>query len=210
MGMFPRATMDVMADMSEAFMGWNHAGHSVDYFTWTNLKGSVISIAIGLVLYVVVVRLLLMHKQADGSREYVNRWWKYFDLEDYIYRPVLLSFLPAVFGAICLVLDRLVDILVVVLRKTIYKDSRIYKEMDEGNTVTLALGKMLNKGEALLNKTIWRNKTKKRDFKHLLAMKYTSFKENLGFIERSLSYGLILFCLGLCAVLIYLLVAAFM
>ena len=210
MGMFPRATMDIMADMSEGFMGWNHAGHSVDYFTWINLKGSVISIAIGLVLYVVVVRLLLMHKQADGSREYANRWWKYFDLEDYIYRPVLLSFLPAVFGAICLVLDRLVDILVVVLRKTIYKDSRIYKEMDEGNTVTLALGKMLNKGEALLNKTIWRNKTKKRDFKHLLAMKYTSFKENLGFIERSLSYGLILFCLGLCAVLIYLLVAAFM
>ena len=52
-------------------------------------------------------------------------------MEDYIYRPVLLSFLPAVFGAICLVLDRLVDILVVVLRKTIYKDSRIYKEMDE-------------------------------------------------------------------------------
>lgn len=210
MGMFPHTTMDIMADMSEGFMGWNHAGHSVDYFTWVNLKGSVISIAIGLVLYFVVVRLLLMKKQADGSREYVNRWWKYFDLEDYFYRPVLLKFLPAVLGAVCLILDRLVDIIVVVLRKTIYKDSRIYKEMDEGNVVTLTFGKLFNKGEAILNKTVWHSKTKRIDFKHLLAMKYTSFKENMGFIERSLSYGLILFCLGLCAVLIYLLVAAFM
>jgi hydrogenase-4 component B len=104
----------------------------------------------------------------------------------------------------------LVDIIVVLLRKTVYKDSLAYKEMDEGNTITLALGKMLNKGEAMLNKTIWRKNTKRIDFKHLLAMKYTSFKENMGFIERSLSYGLMLFCLGLCGVLIYLLIAAFM
>jgi hydrogenase-4 component B len=151
-----------------------------------------------------------MNKQSNGSREYVNRWWKYFDLEDYFYRPVLLKFLPAVLGAVCLVLDRLVDIIVVLLRKTVYKDSLAYKEMDEGNTITLALGKMLNKGEAMLNKTIWRKNTKRIDFKHLLAMKYTSFKENMGFIERSLSYGLMLFCLGLCGVLIYLLIAAFM
>ena len=83
MGIFPYATMDVMADMSEGFMGWNHAGHSVDYFTWVNLKGSVISILIGAVLYFGVVRVLLMKKQSDGGQDYVNRWWKYFDLEDY-------------------------------------------------------------------------------------------------------------------------------
>ena len=41
------------------------------------------------------------------------------------------------------------------------------------------------------------------------AMKYVSFKENASFIGRSLSYGLILFCGGMCAILIYLLVAAF-
>ena len=208
-GMFPYATMDVMADMSEGFMGWNHAGHSVDYFTWINLKGSVISIIIGLALYFGVVRLLLMKKQADGSRDYVNRWWKYFDLEDYIYRPVLLKFLPTVCAAICLVIDRLVDGIVVVLRKTIYKDSLIHKEMDEGNTVTYALGSLFNKGTTVLNKTVWRSMPRMTDYRHRFALKYASFKENFGFIERSLSYGLILFCLGLCAVLIYLLVAAF-
>lgn len=209
MGMFPYMTMDKMADMSEGFMGWNHAGHSVDYFTWVNLKGSVISIVIGAVLYLGVIRPLLMKKQEDGSRAYVNRWWKYFDLEDYFYRPVLLRFLPTVCAAVCLVIDRLVDAIVVFLRKTIYKDSLIHKEMDEGNSVTYALGALFNKVEAVLNKTVWRSMPHMTDYRHRFALKYASFKENFVFIERSLSYGLILFCLGLCAVLIYLLVAAF-
>ena len=207
MGMFPYATMDKFADMSEGFMGWDHAGHSVDYFTWVNLKGSVISIVIGVLLYV-VVRKWLMKKQEDGAVVYVNRWWKYFDLEDYFYRPVLLKFLPTVCAAVCLVIDRFVDGWVVILRKTVYKDSLIYKEMDEGNEITYALGTFFNKAEGLLNKTVWRSNPHKIEFTHTFAMKYASFKENFGFIERSLSYGLILFCLGLCAVLIYLLFAA--
>lgn len=210
MGMLPYITMDKMADMSEGFMGWNHAGHSVDYFTWVNLKGSVISIVIGAVLYLGVIRVFLMKKQEDGSKTYVNRWWKFFDLEDYFYRPVLLRFLPTVCATVCLVIDRLVDGIVILLRKTIYKDSPIQKEMDEGNSVTYALGTLFNKGEAVLNKTVWRSMPRLTDYRHRFALKYTSFKENLGFIERSLSYGLILFCLGLCAVLIYLLVATFL
>lgn len=208
LGLLPHATMDKIADMSEGFMGWNHAGHTVDYFTWTNLKGSVISIAIGLVIYFALVRVFLMKKESDGRKVYVNRWWKYFDLEDYVYRPLLLKFIPAVSYAVCLVIDRLVDGAVVALRKTVYRDSLIQKEMDEGNALTYALGMAFNKGESVLNKTIWKHDPKKREFVHLFALKYASLKENFGLIERSLSYGLILFCFGLCAVLIYLLYAA--
>lgn len=208
LGLFPHATMDKIADMSEGFMGWNHAGHTVDYFTWTNLKGSVISIVIGVVIYFALVRVFLMKKEEDGRKVYVNRWWKYFDLEDYVYRPLLLKFIPAVSSAVCLLIDRLVDGVVVALRKTVYKDSPIQKEMDEGNTLTYVLGTAFNKGESVLNKTVWKHAPKKREFVHLFALKYASLKENFGLIERSLSYGLILFCFGLCAVLIYLLYAA--
>lgn len=208
MGILPTITMDKMADMSEGFMGWNHAGHSIEYFTWTNLKGSVISIVIGIVMYFLIVRVLLMKKQQDGSRVYVNRWWKYWDLEDYFYRPILLKFIPAVAGTLCLVMDRLVDGTVVALRKTIYKDSPRQTELDEGNEVTHGIGSMMNKVQGVLNHTIWHNEPKKKDYEHRLAMLFSSFKENVGFIGRSLSYGLILFCLGLCAVLIYLLVSA--
>ena len=208
MGILPKFTMDKMADMSEGFMGWNHAGHSVDYFAWVNLKGSVISIVIGVILYFGVIRVLLM-KREEGQAVYVNRWWKYLDLEDYIYRPILLKFLPTVCAAVCLVIDRLIDGFVIIMRKTIYKDSPVYKEMDEGNTLTYAFGKFFNKLKDVLNKTVWRRKPKQMDFVHLFALRYVSFKENFVFIGRSLSYGLILFCLGLCAVLIYILVAAF-
>ncbi len=210
LGILPYKTMDVIADMSEGFMGWNHAGHQVDYFTWTNLQGSLISIAIGVGIYFFIIRPLLMDKKEDGRRAYANRWWKYLDLEDYFYRPVILKFLPTVCAALCLAIDRLVDGIVVLLRKSVYKDSRIYKEMDEGNVVTFELGRAFNKMQSILNGTVWHNNPSRRDFAHLFAMKYTSFKENFGFIERSLSYGLILFCLGLCVVLIYLLVSAFL
>lgn len=208
MGALPYITMDKMADMSEGFMGWNHAAHRVDYFTWVNLKGSIISILIGVVLYFCVIRLFLMRKE-DEKLVYLNRWWKYLDLEDYVYRPVLLKFLPTICVAICLVIDRLVDGFVIIMRKTLYKDSPIYKEMDEGNSITHACGEFFNKIRDFLNKTAWRSKPKDIDFVHLFALRYVSFKENFTFIGRSLSYGLILFCLGLCAVLIYLLVAAF-
>ena len=208
MGILPGLTMDKMADMSEGFMGWNHAGHSVDYFTWVNLRGSLISIFIGIAIYFLIIRQLLMKKQEDGSRAYVNRWWKYLDLEDYFYRPVLLNILPAIAGTICLMMDRLVDGVVVALRKTIYKDSPRQTELDEGNELTHGIGVLLNKLQEWLNFTIFRSKPKNTDYEHRMAMSFSSLKENAGFIGRSLSYGLILFCLGLCVVLIYLLVSS--
>ncbi len=230
MGLFPNAIMDKLADLAQGFMGLKHAGHEVHYFTWTNLKGSVISIVIGAAVYVVVVRGLLMKKQADGSMVYLNRWPKFIDMEDYLYRPVLLKLLPGICGWICGMLDKLTDRVVrfllaagkaiaggfdiltdgfvVFLRKTVYRDSPKMSELEEGNELTHALGTFLNKSEALLNKTIWRNHPHKKDLEHWFVLKYSAFKENTGFIERSLSYGLILFCIGLCATLIYLLVSA--
>ena len=225
MGIFPYATMDKIAEMGAGFMGISHIEHMVSYFTWTNLKGSVLSIIIGVIVYLCIIRPFFMEtvevsakavarkkgsdKGNPQARQYVNRWWKYLDLEDYVYRPLLLQILPAIFGTICLLIDRLVDGIVVVLRKTIYRDSRIYIELDEGNEITYALGRIFNTTEHILNKSLWRKHPKRRDFVHYFAMRYASFKENFGFIERSLSYGLILFCVGLCAVLIYLLASAF-
>lgn len=208
MGVLPHVIMDKVAVLSESFMGFSHEGHQVNYFTWTNLQGALISLAIGVLIYVLLIRGLLMVKQENGSRRYVNRWCKYLDMEDYIYRPVLLQFLPTVFGFLCRVLDRLVDGIVVLLRMSIYKDSPIRVEPDEGNEVTYGIGTLLNKIQQLLNKSIHRQNPKEKDYVHKAAMAYAGFKENMTFIGRSLSYGLILFCLGLCTVLIYLLVSS--
>ena len=228
-GLLPGRTMNVLADMSQNFMGVSHAGHNVHYFTWTNLKGSVISVIIGIMVYIVVVRGWMMKKQEDGSRVYVNRWSNFFDLENTIYRPVLLNVIPAIAGAVCMIADHVVDVivkllpiagnvqagffdnitdgLIVFLRKTIYKDTLQVGELEEGNEATHAVGTFLNKVESFLNFTIWRKHPHKLDFEHYLVLKYSAFKENSGMISRSLSYGLLLFSLGLCATLIYLLLS---
>ena len=207
MGLFPSRTMNLLADMAQGFMGVAHEEHVVHYFTWANLKGSVISFLIGIGVYFLIVRGVLMKKEADGTTIYVNCWPKWADLEDSWYRPVL-SVLTGVGNGLAGVLDILVDGFVVLMRKTLYRDSHGVMEPEEGNEVTHAFGVFLNRLEDFLNRSVWKNHPRRKDLEHWLVLKYVSFKENTGFIERSLSYGLILFCLGLCGTLIYLLVAA--
>ena len=98
---------------------------------------------------------------------------------------------------------------VVLLRKTIYRDSADRGELEEGNALTHAIGVFLNGLENLLNKTIWKEHEHKKDLEHWFVLRYAAFKENATVIGRSLSYGLVLFCMGLCATLIYLLITAF-
>ena len=231
MGMLPQATMDVMADMAQEFLGVHHAGHAVHYFTWVNLKGSVISVSIGAVLYLTVVRGWMMAKQPDGTTVYVNRWPEWVDLEEKLYRPLLLKVLPGIFGFLCSILDRfwdvavkiargfgalvagildiLVDGSVVLLRNTLYRDSYDWGELEEGNALTHVIGVFLNSLEDLLNKTVWKDHEHKKDLEHWFVLKYAVFKENATVIGRSLSFGLVLFCIGLCATLVYLLFVAF-
>ena len=225
LGMLPGNTMDALADMAQDFLGVHHAGHAVHYFVWTNLKGSVISISLGAALYLTVVRHWMM---VDGT--YVNRWPRWLDLEEGLYRPLVLKILPGLFGRICSILDHFMDVLaaippkvgagiagvldiltdaaVLLLRKTVYRDSPQRGELEEGNALTHVIGVSLNVLEELLNKTIWRHHEHRKDLEHWFVLKYASFKENATFIGRSLSFGLVLFGLGLCATLLYLLVFA--
>ena len=230
MGMLPHGTMDKLADASQEFLGVHHGGHAVHYFTWVNLKGAVISLAIGAALYFLVVRLWMMKTGPDGKKHYCNRWPDWIDLEDKLYRPVLMKILPGVLGFICGILDKFMDVVakvlpaigkvlagildilvdgsVVLLRKTLYRDSADRGELEEGNALTHVIGVTLNGLEELLNKTIWKNHEHKKDLEHWFVLRYNAFKENATVIGRSLSFGLVLFCIGLCVTLIYLLVTA--
>ncbi len=59
------------------------------------VKGALISLAIGAALYIVFIRLVLMKRG-----EYLDRWPKRLDLEDLLYRPLLMRWLPGIFGAV--------------------------------------------------------------------------------------------------------------
>ena len=203
MGFFPGSVMNGLADMGQGFMHVEEA-EKVSYFSFANLKGGVISIVIGVLVYLIVVRLWLIKKE-EGQAVYVNRWYRYFDLEDIIYRPILLRFLPFILGVVCRILDSFVDTVVVVLRKTVFRDSKLPHELEEGTEITHALGSLMNALEKAANATIFRKKKKNVDYEHKYALIHEEFAEDKVIIKRSLSYGLMLFCAGLILTVVYLL-----
>ena len=94
LGFFPYGTMNRIADLSRSFFRIGLPEHNVNYFSLENLKGGGISIGIGALLYLFVVRRLLMNREG----EYLDRWPKWLDLEELLYRPLLCRILPACLG----------------------------------------------------------------------------------------------------------------
>ncbi len=225
-GFFPHGVMEKAARLGENFfymaqgqaaayipaetMAGEGTHHNIMYFSPENLKGGLISILIGAAVYLFFVRKKLMEREGGtGSektvgRKYVNLWPAWLDLEELLYRPVLLKLLPAVFGVLCRIPDSLADGMTSVLRRTIFRNSPLPRERMEGNAFTERVGKALNLAQSIGNRTWHRKKKAHRDYVHLAAMKHAEFKENNLIIRRSLSFGLLLFCVGLTLTLMYL------
>lgn len=244
MGFLPHIVTDRLADMGQEFL-LPASGRMLTllpaaepapeapaaYFSLTNLQGAAISLVIGALVYIVIVRMWMMQKapasgkmsdnydvvsrSAAGSatfvvrrkkaiREYVDRWPGCLDLEDLIYRPVLLKVLPFLFGLICRVLDSLVDGIVVLLRKTIYRDSKLPHELPEGTPLTHMLACIADFFQRFGNRTFRRKKPTAVDYNHKFALLHEEWAENRTLIARSMSFGLLLFCIGLLSMIGYL------
>lgn len=95
LGLSAAWSMNALADLGTDFFHGGEPEHAVHFFAWENLKGALISIAIGAAVYLLIVRKLLMK---DG--QYRDRWPARLDLEEWVYRPLLLRWLPGMLGAI--------------------------------------------------------------------------------------------------------------
>lgn len=196
LGAVPHLTSEPLARLGEAFLGSAGAEEAVAFFSLESLQGALVSLVVGAILYAVVVRGWMMARR-DGGTVYVDRWPRWLDLENLIYRPLLLKVLPLVGGVVFRFLDRLLDGIIVLLRKTIYRDSPLPFELEEGNRLTYALGGLLDSFCALFH-----NRT---NYRHRLALLYADLSEHSMVITRSLSFGLFMACLGLILLLLYLL-----
>lgn len=205
MGFLPGQVMSRIADLGQGFMQVDKEAGKMAWFSFENLKGAAISVIIGAVIYLVIVRLWMMKKE-NGSTVYVNRWNQYLDLENLIYRPILLKALPFVFGVLCRVLDSMIDAVVVFLRKTVYRDSKLPHELEEGTFLTHAGGCFVNGLQSVANATVFRKQPKEVDYEHKFALLQEEWSEDTTIIGRSLSFGLLLFCVGLIITVVYLLV----
>ncbi len=106
LGLTAHLTMDRIADLGQGFFSAQGHAHTVAYLSFENLKGGLISIAIGAALYLVVIRGLLMEADGKGGRRYADRWPAWLDLENLVYRPILQTALPGICGAVFAFIDR--------------------------------------------------------------------------------------------------------
>lgn len=209
LGIVPRLTMDPLADLGQGFLAFDGEVHAVNYFSFENLKGAVISLAIGAFLYVFAVRGYMMKKAEGGERVYQNRFSEKLDLENMLYRPLLLKILPFIGAVLCRIGDSLVDGIIVFLRKTIYKDSPLPHELPEGTPITHLFGEVLDHIAYWIKRVLALHKEEKpvyhRRFEHKFAALHAAISEYNSVIARSMSFGLFLFCVGFLATVIYLL-----
>ena len=84
LGFFPGVLMNGIAELGQGFLHGGAPAHAIAYFSWTNLRGGLISLGIGAVVYFGFIRTVLMR-----GGQYINRWPAWLDLEDGLYRPLL-------------------------------------------------------------------------------------------------------------------------
>lgn len=107
MGLIPGLTYEKVTAFTAASM--NTQPIAVSYFTLENLKGAAISLSIGALVYLLVVRCLLTDRKTGDY----TRATTLLDLEDDVYRPLLnrLAFVGALVARVCYsVTDGLVNV----------------------------------------------------------------------------------------------------
>ena len=199
LGALPGKTLEWLAVQSESFFGQHAPHHAIHYFSMENLEGAAISISIGLVVYLLICRPLLMKKGA-----YLNRWPAKLDLETLLYRPLLMIVIPGIVTGVVRFFAELPENIVMLGRKSIFSHRRTRKEIPVGNAVTWTLGRMLNSVARVLNATFLRRKPMRTDFEVVLAASWHEIKEDTRTLTVSVSFGLLLLCVGLLATCLYL------
>lgn len=229
MGFFPYLTMNRAADLAQGFLHGEMPKHAVHYFSLGNLKGAVISLLIGSLVYFGFIRKFLMGKDEQGRVVYRNVWPGWMDLEELIYRPVLqkaaitlvagvcrlidqmyvtqgiLKGILEVGAFFCRICDHLLDTILLFFRKTTHRSRTERHVYLIGTKLSRTLGKLLDNIVKVLNHTIFRQKPIEHSFVITFAEWEEMIRRTNRLISVSLSFGLMLAAIGFALTLIYLL-----
>lgn len=189
LGFFPGITMDQLADSVMGFMRSGPLHHTVHYFTWTNLKGGLISIGIGIVVYFFVIRKVFMK-----NGEYADLWPKWMDIEVFFAKGVW--GLLAVLGVCAKIFDGFLSEWCTV--------ENLLKGLNELMKLPERLPEAVVK---FLKRTVFKETTERPELElvNKLHAQYDRKVDTLRLIGSSLSFGLLLACVGLILTIVYLL-----
>lgn len=178
--------------------------HAIHWLSFENLKGAAISVTIGIAVYVLIVRGLLMKKE-NGRRVYVNRIPMWLDLEESVYRPVVLVALPFVLAFFSRICDTFIDGIAGFLKATVFAPRKRKMSVWVGTKVTHMLGTAMDGIVSVLNKTLFRNHPITKSFVSVFAVSELEARQTFSLVTGSVSFGLLLAAMGLAISLIYLL-----
>lgn len=193
LGLLPHGLAEPVAALALPFVGGHPFGHAVHYLAWENLKGVAISLTIGMAVYFLFIRLVLMDRKG-AEAVYLERWPRWLSLEERVYRPVirgLYRVLNVVMRAVC---DAL-DFLVLVARRTFLRDSRPRRHRSPRSAMIHAMIHAMTHGGQRTEQEA--------------ADRLGTILDTLRRMEGSLSYALLMACLGLCIVLVCILLYVF-
>ena len=205
LGALPGLLLTPFGAKSASFFGVPALKEAIAYFSAENLQGAAISIIIGAAVYLLIVLPLLTRKDEGGVRLYVNRWNEKLDLENAVYRPLLLTLLPQVLTLVFRFIAELPENLVMASRATIFRMRKTRKPVPVGNRFTYTLGRALNALARLLNRTILHRHPMRTDFEYVLDASFREVSSGIRSMSVSISFGLLLLCIGLYVTCLYLL-----
>ena len=223
LGLLPHVFMTGAGRLAQPFMNAADPHHlPVPYFSAENLIGAAKSIVIGVVLFF-LQRAFVMKK---GT--YPERWPKWLDLEDSVYRPFI-GLLIKLGGGFAFVADRLTDWALVVINalggffarafdaigdgfamtvRRLFLPQLTKKEaIPVGNRFTYALGRALDGIVAFWARLRGRKVENETHYESLFAAGQHEASAEFKRFTRSISFGLFMFCIGLIVTLVVLLVA---
>jgi formate hydrogenlyase subunit 3/multisubunit Na+/H+ antiporter MnhD subunit len=189
LGLLPHGLAEKISGLTLSFTGGHPFAHAVSYFSLENLKGVGISLAIGLLVYFLFIRRSLMKKES-GAPVYQEIWPVWLSLENSVYRPFF-SFLIRLLIPICHFFCDLLDMLVLLVRKTLLRDLKVNEDPQQYSAIVRNMARNSSYNEAELSD------------------KVGTFQETTSRLSNSLSFALLMTCLGLCLVLIAVLTHVF-
>jgi len=95
--------------------------------------------------------------------------------------------------------------LVMASRATIFRMRKTRKPVPVGNRFTYTLGRALNALARLLNRTILHRHPMRTDFEYVLDASFREISGGIRSMSVSISFGLLLLCIGLYVTCLYLL-----
>ncbi len=167
----------------------HHFHHEIHYFSFTNLKGVLISLAIGILVYALFIRKVLVK-----NKTYVNPMDGKISLENQVYIPMI-KILTTVFGVICRVFADSTDFLIFLTRKSVLSDAKEHTEHQR--KYAYALGDVVDHF--------------KHDKTHKNANLFVRVSETISKttqrISSNFSFALFMTCFGVCIILVFLIIS---